>query len=419
MKTEQASEISSKLALTERGQQWLNQFDEVDRRLVRDFLSMLTLVSHSEFERTIERLILRRMAKIEGAIALFAVRELPIDRRYCYFNVACGPEGSKSTDAVTRGADIGSEGRVASFLRNLAKAYPAKLLNHPTIESMRKARCRAIILVDDILGSGNQTSLFLSSMWGDSTIKSWMSLGYIQFEVICYAASKVGLRNVEKSRARPNIEYEYFCPTVADILPHQLRKPLRNIFNKYGIKTSRPNLICGYGNIGALMVFEHGCPNNTPAMLWAPQTLKHPWFPLFPDRVVVGDTRSVFPPEIVSRDSVNVLLSVGHKRLAAVNPSVFQHPLSYAVLTLLALIAKGARTPSSLCYSLSMTVDDCNSLLEKCINAGYVTPKYRLTDAGHAELRGAVRTQQHFRKALPELGEDVYYPKSLRSHLVS
>lgn len=419
METEQSSEISSRLALTERGQQWLNQFDEADRRLVRDFLSMLTLVSHSEFERTVESLILRRMAAIEGPIALFAVRELPKDRLYSYFNVACGPDGSASTDAVARGADIGSEGRIASFLRNLAKAYPARLLNHPTIESMRKVNCRAIFLVDDLLGSGNQTSLFLSSMWGDSTIKSWVSLGYVQFEVICYAASEAGLRYVQKSQAKPNIEYEYFCPTVTDILPYQLRKPLRDIFNKYGRRTSRSSLSCGYGRIGALMVFEHGCPNNTPAMLWAPQTSKHPWFPLFPNRVVVGETRSVFPPEIVNRDSVNVLLSVGQKRLAAVNPSVFQHPLSYAVLTLLALIAKGARTPSSLCYSLSMTVDDCNSLLEKCINAGYISPKYRLTDSGHAELRGAIRTRQHFRKELPELGEDVYYPTSLRSHNVS
>jgi hypothetical protein len=418
MESKQASKDSSKLALTERGQLWLNQFDDADRRLVRDFLSMLTLVSHSEFERTVERLILRRMAEIEGPIALFSVRELPKANSDSYFNIACGPEGSSSTDALSRGADIGSEGRVVSLLRNLEKAYPNRLLNHPTIERMRKNHCRAIFLVDDILGSGNQTSSFLSAMWKDSTIKSWVSLGYLQFEVICYAVSEAGLRHVQKSRVKPNVEYEYFCPTVADILPHRLQKPLRDIFNKYGGKTSKSHMSCGYGNIGALMVFEHGCPNNTPAMLWAPPSPKRPWSPLFPNRVVVGDTRSVFPPEIVSRDSVDVLLAVGHKRLAAVNPSVFQHPLSYAVLTLLALIAKGARTPPSLCYSLSMTADDCNSLLEKCINAGYITPKYRLTDSGHAELRGAIRTQQYFRKALPELGEDVYYPQSLRSHLV-
>ena len=419
MKTEQASEISSRLALTESGQLWLNQFDEADRRLARDFLSMLTLVSHSEFERAIESLILRRMDEIEGPIALFAVRELSKDCLDSYFKVGCGPDGSMSTDAVTRGADIGSEGRVASFLRNLAKAYPKRLLNHPTIESMRKVNCRAIFMIDDVLGSGSQTSSFLSAMWRDSTIKSWVSLGYLKFEVICYAVSEAGLRYVQKSRVKPNVKYKYFCPTLADIQPQKLKKPLSELFKKYGIKTSRPNLICGYGNIGALMVFEHGCPNNTPAMLWAPHIPKRPWFPLFPNRVVIGDARSVFPPEIVSRDSVSVLLSVGHKRLAAVNPSVFQHPLSYAVLTLLALISKGARTPSSLCYSLAMTVDECNSLLEKCINAGYVTPKYRLTDSGYAELRGAIRTRQHFRKVLPECGEEVYYPNSLRSHLVS
>ncbi|MEO5655100.1 MAG: hypothetical protein ABIR00_03840 [Nitrosospira sp.] len=418
MEAKQASGVSSKLALTEHGQLWLNQIDEADRRLARDFLSMLTLVSHTEFERTVERLILRRVADIEGPIALFAVRELPKDCRDSYFNVACGPEGSTSTDAITRGADIGSEGRVVSFLRNLARACPRTLLNHPTIERMRNENCRAIFVIDDVLGSGNQTSSFLSAMWKDSTIKSWVSLGYLHFEVICYAVSEAGLQNLQKHRVKPKIEYEYFCPTLADIQPQKLQKPLSDIFKKYARRTLRPNLSCGYGNVSALMVFEHGCPNNTPAMLWALPAHKNLWFPLFPNRVVVGDARSVFPPEIVSRDSVSILLSVGHKTLAAVSSSIFQYPLPYAVLTLLALIAKGARTPSSLCYSLSMTVDDCNVLLEKCINAGYITQKYRLTDSGHAELKGAIRTRQHFRKELPELGEDVYYPNSLRSHIV-
>ncbi len=254
MEAKQASGVSSKLALTERGQLWLNQIDEADRRLVRDFLSMLTLVSHNEFERTVECLILRRMAKIEGPIALFAIRELPKDCGNSYFNVACGPEGSTSTDAVARGADIGSEGRVASFLRNLAKAYPEKLLNHPTIEKMRQVNCRGIFLIDDVLGSGNQTSSFLSAMWRDSTIKSWVSLGYLHFEVICYAVSEAGLRNVQKHRVKPNLEYEYFCPTLANVQPQKLQKPLSDIFKKYGGRTSKPNMSCGYGNISALMV---------------------------------------------------------------------------------------------------------------------------------------------------------------------
>lgn len=418
MEAKQASGVASKLALTESVQLWLDQIDEADRRLVRDFLSMLTLVSHSEFERTVERLILNRMAEIQGPIALFSVRELPNGSSDSYFNIAYGPEGATSTDAVPRGADIGSEGRVTAFLRNLTKGYPERLLNHPTITKMRKEKCRTIFLVDDLLGSGNQTSSFLSAMWRDATIKSWVSLGYIQFEVICYAVSEAGVQKVQRHRIGPNLQYEYFCPTLADVQPQKLQKPLRDIFNKYGIKTSRRNMSCGYGNVSALMVFEHGCPNNTPAMLWAPQTSKYPWVPLFPNRAVIGDIRSVFPPEIVSRDSVNVLLSVGLRRLATVRPSVFQYPLPYELLTLLALIAKGVRSPSSLCYSLSMTVDNCNSFLEKCINAGYITPKYRLTDSGHAELTGAMRTRQNFRKKLPELGEDVYYPNSLRGHIV-
>ena len=105
MNNKSGSEISSLLALTDRGQQWLNQIEVTDRTLARTFLSMLTLVSHTEYERAIERLVLQGMSEVDGPIALFAVRELSHSLE-SYFDVANGRENSKHTDALDRGADI-------------------------------------------------------------------------------------------------------------------------------------------------------------------------------------------------------------------------------------------------------------------------------------------------------------------------
>jgi hypothetical protein len=405
------SDFASKLALTLQGQEWLSQFEEQDRRLARDFLAFLTLVSHNEFERTLESLILQRAKKIDGPIALFVARELTGEG---YF--------SKSTrehleiDATPRGSDIGSEGRLASFTRNLSRSNRAKFLNHPSLTLMRERKCRAIFVVDDLLGSGTRVSRFLSMLWSDRTIRSWKSLGYFRFEVLAYAATERGSTYIEKHLVKPEIHFHRFCPVLTDIHPERLRDPLKDIFKKYGARTSKRNMMFGYKESIALLVFEHGCPNNAPAILWAPTTSQSTWRPLFPDRSVVSSARSAFPPALVRRDSASALLSVGLERLARKHASIPSRPLSKDALTLLALISKKVRTPSSLCFSLQMSVEDCNSLLERCIEDGYITPRYRLTDLGAAELRGALRSKLHSKKELPDLGSNYYYPTSLRSH---
>jgi len=418
MKNLKASDVSAKLALTEQGQQWLAQFEEADRRIARDFLSLLTLVSHSEFESSIQGQVFEKSKTIEGPIALFAVREVVGYPDVDYFIANHNENNPETLNALAHGSDIGSEGRIVSTIRNISKSEPGKFLNHPSIIAMRSNKCRNVFLVDDLIGSGNQSLQFLDWICRNATIRSWVSLRYIKFWFVTYAASELGLHRISKHRFSPVVIHKIFCPTIKNVQPKKIQKNLTELIKKYSRRTSKAYMAYGYRSSMAILVFEHGCPNNTPPILWAPRTKKFSeWFPLFPNRTVIGGVHSAFPPEMRSKDAVSLLIELGYRKLAAAPAHLFRHPLPHKVLTMLALLSKGANSPSSLCYSLSMTIAECNTLLEACINAGYVTPGYRLTTSGLRELKGAVKSRQYFRDALPSRGSDMYYPKSLRGHI--
>lgn len=65
-----------KLIYTKQGEKWLSQFDALDQETAKLLLNSLTLVSHTEFRRNLEALILDVSTKVAGPVALYAVREL-------------------------------------------------------------------------------------------------------------------------------------------------------------------------------------------------------------------------------------------------------------------------------------------------------------------------------------------------------
>lgn len=412
LKQNSSSPEATKLALSIVGIQWLEQFAEADRRLARDVLSSLTLVSHNEFERTIEKLIRDKAESISGVVALFAVREMGYWDDY--FEVAQQAEGSKHVDAVGRGADIGSEGRIAAIIRNIAKSNRIKFLNHPSIEAMREHKCRTIMLVDDLIGSGNRSKTFAHSLWNNPTIKSWVSLKYIETVFVSYALTNDGRRIAESGPMNGTCHFARFCPTLVEFQPPKLIPAIQKLFRKYGNLTSRPNLSWGYGKSTALLIFEHGCPNNVPAIMWAPPTPQKNWAPLFPNRVVQGEIRSIFPQELASHTPIDVMLSAGYTKAALISDRVYSHASSKEIIALLALISKGVKTPSSICFSLRSTIEATNTLVESYISRGLLTQRYRLTALGRSVLRGAVKSNHRVKRPLPSLGDDMYYPSSLR-----
>ncbi|MHC1944490.1 hypothetical protein IF803_08905 [Bradyrhizobium sp. UFLA06-06] len=398
---------ADQLKFTPRGKAWLNQFDVADVQHAEKALAALTLVSHTEFERSLSALIDRIASSFRSPVALFATREVD-PAAPLFVNRTTRPA------AVDAANDLGSEARVAAIIRNLARAEPNKFLNHPSIEEMRLAKCPALICVDDFIGSGHRTSEYVNAIWKNKTIRSWTSFGWLRFHAVAYSATEGGRSLVESTKAKVQVTIERECPTF-NALPWQssLRKTIDRVFYKYAARTTYPFDPRGYDNTGATLVFEHGCPDNCPVIFWASSAATSIWEPLFPKRSVLPPEASAFPAGIPQRDPTATMIDVGQKKLAGSGALSRRGPIGIAVLTVMALAARGVRTRSALSHATSISARDCTRILELCVDWKFLTPKLRPTKAGLAELSYAKSLLPTYEK-IPMIGENEYYPKQLR-----
>jgi hypothetical protein len=400
------------LLYTGRGKLWIEQFDVADREIAERVASSLTLVSHSEFERSLQTILEKRASETNDVAAFFAVREVGLQASYFeqYTDLVTG-----ELNALSFGSDHGSEARIAALIRNLCKTDKERLLNHPSIGQMRAAKCRTVYLVDDFIGSGERTSLFIMSLRRDPSFVSWCSLKYLKIVCVAYSGTPSGVRRIVKTKTDPEIVIERSCPSF-ETMPWSRKEisSVSTLCEKYGLKTSKAYWWDGYGQTMAALVFEHGCPDNAPAILWAPHEKMRPWLPLFPNRVILSGEKSVFPVEIARRDAVLTLLDVGQKKLAMAGSLLRRGRRGQLILIVLALIAKGQRRQAGLSFATGLSEEECQRIVEKCKKWGFLTGSRRLTDRGHAELKAARKTWK-VGSDVPPIGVENYYPSMLRT----
>ncbi|WP_425408005.1 phosphoribosyltransferase-like protein [Hyphococcus sp.] len=415
------------LTHTEQGKKWLTQFEPLDQEIAISVANSLTLVSHTEFERNLVSKFEGIASEVAGAIGFYAVRELKTHERMTKFGLMdcvipffsqVNSEDGKSVNALSSSSDQGSEARVANTIRQLCKSNPDKYLNHPTIDFLREKKCDAIVFVDDFIGSGHRVREFLTSFWIEPTIVSWLSGKQIEFHVAAYSGTEDGIASVSRHKSKPLVHIYRDAPTFRTFFwGEEKKEKIRKLCEKYGriANKKRKNMWWGYKEGMAALVFEHGCPNNTPAILWEPNFEGSGWVGLFPNRVVSSDVASVFPPEIVRSDPIQILSDVGQSRLAHSGALLRRGTAGQIILTVLALIAKGKRRRSTLCFATGMNTDEYERLIEKCIQWQFISPQRRITPRGLAELDAARKS----RKARPEAqdrGSDYYFPRQLRGH---
>ena len=408
-----ADDHALRLPNTLAGQTWLEQFHDDERETAIRLLAALTLVSHSAFERELRPRILAEAEAVDGPVALYATRE--VESGSDYFAVMANPaKPLEPLDAVGRGPDLGSEARIATIIRNLSRTAPQKLLSHPSLEKLRQTRAKAIFCIDDIVGSGRRTATFLSSIWRSATVKSWHSRHQVRLGAIAYTGTESGVSRLQKLKFDPLLSIIRDCPTY-DRLPWRddISEAIRSLCDRYGRLTSRPTMRLGYRESMAALVFEHGCPNNTPAILWAPTTKKRSWTPLFPSSVVLPDLASAFPPDITARNPIDILNSLVPEESLIPLSVGDGTPLGFTTVAVLSYVASGVRSRSALSFATGYNARECTALLDRCIMRGYLTATLRLTAAGRAELRAAGRPNARM-NGVPPRGDDAYYPKQLR-----
>jgi len=403
------SEISPKnLLLTERCEKWLTNFSDQDKRYARDLVAHLTLVSGIEFERKLISILEYEAAQVRGPVALFGVRELVSGESV--FDLSDG-----AVNSTPRGTDIGSEGRIATIIRNLARNKGEKFLNHPTLSEIRHNRCNAVFFVDDFIGSGKRIGDYIRSFYSFRTVKSWFSYKKFKTVVCAYSGTDVGIQNVRLSKTVPSVQIVRSCPTIDSVFwDLEQRDNIVKLCSGYA-KLKRMRIPLGFGEVGALLVFEHSCPNNCPQILWGSPKIG-PWEPLFAGKTIDSEARTIFPSEILRRDPVSLLLAAGEERIAKSARLLVKKPLPAEWLAVLSLCSRGIRNPQALEGVTGMNRTDAAVLVEKCIASGLVTSNWRLTDFGRQELRATKKLIAAVEKSLDYVDEPDYYPYSLRGH---
>lgn len=402
---------SDHLLLTKRGERWLLNFDEADRAMARELTATLVLVSHNEFERGLTSLVHEVAQAINGPVALYGARELDSNFRFD------AEDETDPIDATPRGSDIGSEGRLANIIRNVALGQPSKFLNHPTLQELRAKRVDAVLVLDDFIGSGKRCSDYLTSLWQSRSLRSWTSYKRIRFDAIAYSATAAGIRCVQRHPAHPATHIVRYCPTITTLHWKNSRiDAAKKMCRKYANQASLRGWALGFRDSQSLLVFEHGCPNNAPAIFWAASKKVPKWTPLFPAKRVDTSIATAFPNEIVRRDPVHALVEAGQRRLASALAFNAHRPLTDQEALTLALFSKGQNRVETVANATGLSAKEATGLIEQCIAAGWISARQRITDKGLAELRGIRASLTRSVRPVPDLGNEEYYPTALRGH---
>ncbi|WP_460595562.1 phosphoribosyltransferase-like protein [Geomonas sp. Red276] len=385
------------LSETKEAQEWLSLFSGGDRLLAKAFLNRLVLVSASDFETKLTQLIETVGDKLNGKVALFPVK--PVRKIYI------------GEPIRIRRERYNSSGKIGYILTNLERTKPRKYVVAPTVESMRAERIPNIFLIDDVLASGDSVYKY----WRDKvskSIKSWISHKKCNIWVITYAAHTAAILVLAKkigplSEDRIHYKMEVTSP------PGGWNQGFEGLCLKYGRRTNKPKAALGYGSSRSNLIFQHGCPNNAPSILWAQGPS---WKPLFPNRGIPASLQPLFGKDVTDA-AVDRLFDAGQSRLALmILDQIESQSLSRRLMNLLMILgflAKGIKAPNLSKVTL-LTETEIGQVLRRCRRAGFIDDNGRISNFG-LDLLKRYKTNGRPKSMEPLViakNCDMYYPSS-------
>jgi hypothetical protein len=417
---------------SEAAKAWVRQFGVRDQALAAEMLGNFVFVSRDEFATGLANLARLHAESIDGAIALYAERELRhrLGVPHRLFKETAGmvkrahgvgPAPVKATKAYQ--PEVGSEGIVAQLITDLCRAYPQRFLNHPGPDEIRKKRARAFWVLTDFVGSGKRAYDYLSAAWKVRSIRSWKSGRFMQFGVLAYAMTVGGEARIKRHPCRPLTARVQPCPTIFSVFSGAKVDACVRLCRRYDPVDPDPDPLqdgasLGYGGVGALMAFAHGAPNNTPRIFHKTSKRAKRWIPLFPSRVttglpVKGFGRSLRPETITAR-----LESLGNTVLAK-SPAALDAPAEVKKRYLvLAALSRAHRGDDILAIKTGLSTAEVKQVCRDLEGLGWVGARRVITDAGLGEMRHVRRIaklQRHRVDTNAKASKPPYYPTSLRA----
>lgn len=391
------------LEATPQARDWLQQFHVVDQQVARQLLRRLTLVSQSDFDQHIQALVEDILARNPS-------------ENFALLTVSEPPPGEFEADKERR-VPGSSADRIKHIIENLSRVHGNRVRADPTVESMRADRIRNVLLVEDFIGSGDR----ITGYWRErapKSIKSWISYGWTRLWVAAYAVMDEGLYAMR--RVLPIDDTR-----IATVISKKHEKlgltgPMALVAQKYGERLVGRNWR-GYSGGGGLTVFQHGCPNNTPAILWYS---KGRFKPLFPDRGIPPELQKSFgqfnlpatAEDLWTFKQYRLALSLLDRRPSGVTPP---NQVQLAIALGLAS-AYGRWNDERLQTQMTIPIADIRELRFDAYRLNLIEKSdHRLTAFGRAlldRMREPPTTHRRAKpartkKRLPQLA-DLYYPSS-------
>lgn len=378
-------------------QTWLAQFgaETAEYKIAHGLLANILLVTASEFEGWLERQLNPRESPVR--LAAFAIRGGDAEPLF----------RDRESNPLRVVGSVGSEGRIANSIKRHHNAR--HVFDHPSLNTMARAKVRTILLLDDQLGSGKRAIDFCSKFLEHPTINSWISGNLVNIIVSVYASLPSGrdrwsrfIRNLSRTqRKHVSLVTEFTAPDILGDDP-ELRRARSSLLQKFTSELPRAERQWTYGHKRSLgsIVFEHGCPNNVPAIFWSYRPKG--WKGLFKDRLIPRSLIDDGIVELAGRNpdgpSKSSLIAAGPQDLESV----------------LALLAKGIRSVQRISSYLRIGVSRVEQSLAWCIKFGLITDHLRITGEGRRLLESSEETHVAW-VALISAGE-VYLPRGARGH---
>jgi hypothetical protein len=274
---------------------------------------------------------------------------------------------------------------------------------------MRTSRCKEILLLEDIAGTGGHALKFLKGLYSHPTIKSWLSLKYLRFTILVYATTTQAKKRIEANPYVNAVVSEHELEPGRAIWTDEQRHRILYLCRHYAKRTSRPWYPLGLGDAFTCVVFQHKCPNTVPPILWAGSKN---WVPLFNPRPSID--LPVWPVQVTPDENCRRMLEgIGQKRLSDVDLNRYITSEGLLRIMTLAAAAKRITRLPVLADILNVSTTLAGQYLEGCIRNGWLTWEHDLTEEGqamldHARRLGAVPVGE------PQWSDSFYFPATLR-----
>lgn len=426
--------------------QWRKQFHDPDHFIsAGELLKKFRFVSANEFKRDLRRLILSNFPEPEK-VAFYVERELQRVRPHWPYKRSDGREvinrshgrvairmykevssvrgpnlpkrwtaaGSavqavRSPNSIRQ--EVGSEGVVAALVSKLCVTNSSRFVMNPHTTALRRIGVKHLVVVTDFVGSGDRACDMLDSLWRVASVRSWVSSGYRKLTVLCYSGTDQGMRKVRRHPCNPSIVQVRTCPTVSGSFGDAMANVMTELCKKFPPGADLP---LGYKDTGALIAFEHSCPNNVPAMFTLTERSKaRAWTALFPKRS--SDVFSESAIEYSDKDDhAEALESLRCGNIARNSIFIESSPEQRAMITLLAALYRGRRNSEDLVSATGLSFVTLLDSTARAQQNFLMTASGRLTASGFsliAELNDLpVRPVP-----VPNEAKNNYYPVSLRA----